>query len=83
MNLLFIVHRTYPYNGGSEYNIKLISEALANEIYKVTVLTDCGKGDYGNVKVITDRTHIFSDQYDWIINMQPLLVGEHHMIMTM
>lgn len=67
MNLLFIVHRTYPYNGGSEYNIKLISEALANEIYKVTVLTDCGKGDYGNVKVITDRTHIFSDQYDWII----------------
>jgi glycosyltransferase involved in cell wall biosynthesis len=67
MRLLFIVHRTYPYNGGSEYNIKLISESLANKNYQVTVLTDCGVGDYGNVKVITDRTQIFSDQYDWII----------------
>lgn len=67
MQLLFIVHRTYPYNGGSEYNVKLISEALANENYQVTVLTDCGDGDYGDVKVITDRTQIFSDQYDWII----------------
>lgn len=67
MRLLFIVHRSYPYNGGSEYNVKLISEALANENYQVTVLTDCGVGDYGNVKVITDRTQMFSDQYDWII----------------
>jgi glycosyltransferase involved in cell wall biosynthesis len=67
MQLLFIVHRTYPYNGGSEYNIKLISEALANENYNVTVLTDCSNGDYGKVKVINDRNQLFSDQYDWVI----------------
>jgi len=67
MQILFVVHRTHPYNGGSEYNVKLISEALANENYQVTVLTDCGNGDYGKVKVITDRDELFSNKYDWVI----------------
>lgn len=67
MKILFVVHRTYPYNGGSEYNVKLISENLANVGYDVTVLTDVSNGNYGKVKVINDRNIIFSDYYDWII----------------
>lgn len=67
MNLLFVVHRTYPFNGGSEYNVKLISEALANDNHKVTIVTDCSNGNYGKVRVITDRNQIFSDNYDWVI----------------
>ena len=65
--LLFVVHRTYPFNGGSEYNVKLISENLSNEQFDVTVLTDVSNGNYGNVKVINDRNSLFSDYYDWII----------------
>jgi glycosyltransferase involved in cell wall biosynthesis len=67
MRILFVVHRAYPYNGGSEYNVKLISENLANIGYDVSVLTDVLNGDYGNVKVISDRNVIFTDVYDWII----------------
>jgi glycosyltransferase involved in cell wall biosynthesis len=67
MKILFVVHRAYPYNGGSEYNVKLISENLANIGYDVSVLTDVLNGDYGNVKVISDRNVIFTDVYDWII----------------
>jgi len=67
MKVLFVVHRTYPYNGGSEYNVKLISENLANVGYDVSVLTDVLNGNYGNVKVINDRNVIFTDVYDWII----------------
>ena len=37
MKVLFVVHRTYPYNGGSEYNVKLISENLSNVGYDVSV----------------------------------------------
>jgi hypothetical protein len=67
MKILFVVHRAYPYNGGSEYNVKLISENLANIGYDVSVLTDVLNGDYGNVKVISNRNVIFTDVYDWII----------------
>jgi glycosyltransferase involved in cell wall biosynthesis len=67
MKILFVVHRTYPYNGGSEYNIKLISEGLSNVGYDVSVLTDASIGSYGNVKVINDRNVLFSNDYDWII----------------
>lgn len=67
MKILFVVHRTYPYNGGSEYNVKLISESLSNIGYEVSVLTDQSKGNYGNVKVTTNRNILFSNYYDWII----------------
>lgn len=67
MKILFVVHRTYPFNGGSEYNVKLISEALSNEGYDVYVLTDIPVSNYGNVKILTDRNIIFSDLFEWII----------------
>lgn len=67
MKFLFIVHRTYPYSGGSEYNIKLITEALVNCGHKVVVLTDCGIGNYGGVEVTLDRSEIFSTNYDLIV----------------
>lgn len=67
MKILFVVHRAYPYNGGSEYNVKLISENLANIGYDVSVLTDVLNGNYGKVKVISDRNVIFYDDYDWVI----------------
>jgi glycosyltransferase involved in cell wall biosynthesis len=67
MKLLFIVHRTYPYNGGSEYNVKLISDGLANIGYDVSVLTDVSNGNYGKVRVVNDRNLLFSNEYDWII----------------
>jgi glycosyltransferase involved in cell wall biosynthesis len=67
MKILFVVHRTYPYNGGSEYNVKLISEGLSNTEHDVTILTDVSNGNYGKVRVLTDRNVLFSDDYDWII----------------
>lgn len=67
MKILFVVHRTYPYNGGSEYNVKLISEALSKEGYDVYVLTDISNGNYGDVKILNDRNILFSDQFEWII----------------
>ena len=67
MKILFVVHRTYPYNGGSEYNIKLISEALSKEGYDVYVITDVSDGNYGEVKILNDRNVLFSDRFDWVI----------------
>ena len=67
MKILFVVHRAYPHNGGSEYNIKLISGGLANVGYDVSVLTDVSNGNYGKVRVVTDRNLLFSNEYDWII----------------
>lgn len=67
MKILFVVHRSYPYNGGSEYNVKLISEGLADIGYDVSVLADVSNGNYGKVRVITDRNVLFSENYDWIV----------------
>jgi glycosyltransferase involved in cell wall biosynthesis len=60
------VHRTHPYNGGSEYNVKIISESMVKNGYDVTVLTECGS-DYNGVKVTFDKNELFSNKYDWII----------------
>lgn len=67
MKILFVVHRIYPYNGGSEYNVKLISEGLVNKNYEVTILSDDHLGDFNNIKVTNDRNELFSDKYSWVI----------------
>lgn len=66
MKVLFVVHRTFPFNGGSEYNVKVISVGLSEMGCDVTVLTDNSGGNYGNVKVVTEREFLFLD-YDWVI----------------
>jgi len=67
MKLLFVVHRSHPAPGGSEFNVKILTSELAKRGHVVKVLSDCApKSSYDGVTVITDRNELFKD-YDWII----------------
>ena len=52
--ILFVVHRYYPFPGGSEYNVRNMAEELVNRGHEVQVLTDIHKGDQNGVKVATN-----------------------------
>jgi glycosyltransferase involved in cell wall biosynthesis len=67
MNILLVVHRTYPYPGGSEYLVKVVSEELDSRGHNVTILTDVCDLNYTKINITTDRTELFNDKYDWII----------------
>jgi len=65
--LLFVVHRYYPYPGGSEYNVKRLAEAAVAKGHSVTVLTDVHQGDQNGVIVTSDRRIAIEQLWDMII----------------
>ena len=64
--LLFVVHRYAPYPGGSEYNVQRLAEEALRRGHRVTVLADTHRGDYGGVRVTSDR-RVMREQFDLII----------------
>lgn len=54
MKLLFVVHRYYPFPGGSENHVRAMAEEALRRGHDVTVLAGSNKGDQNGVKVTND-----------------------------
>jgi glycosyltransferase involved in cell wall biosynthesis len=68
--LLFVVHRYYPYPGGSEYYVQNMAEEAARRGHKVTVLTqthDVQQGKHKDVWVTSDFNAALNAKWDLII----------------
>lgn len=65
--ILFVVHRYYPYPGGSEYYVKNMAEECFKRGHEVTVLTGIHQGDQNGVKVTSDATILMKERFDLII----------------
>ena len=52
--LLFVVHRYYPYPGGSEYYVRDLAECAQRQGHDVTVLAGQHMGDVNGVKLTND-----------------------------
>ena len=64
--LLFVVHRYYPYAGGSEYNVRNMAEECVRQGHETWVLTDEHMGDQNGVHVTSDRNKAY-EKWDMII----------------
>lgn len=77
--ILFIVHRAYPYEGGSEYYVHDMAKELVKRKHNVTVLADTIKTDhsihldnyaikarYDNV-IVTNDYRVLNHKWDLII----------------
>jgi glycosyltransferase involved in cell wall biosynthesis len=64
--ILFVVHRYYPYPGGSEYYVKNMAEETFKRGHEVWVYADENMGDQNGVKV-TSNFNIIFDNFDLII----------------
>ena len=67
MRLLFVVHRYYPFPGGSEYYVRDMAEEMLKRKHDVTVLAHEHKGDQNDVKVSNDYNTILNQKWDLII----------------
>ena len=54
MKLLFVVHRYYPYPGGSEYYVQAMAEEAKGRGHDVAVLAGEHQGDQNGVRVTND-----------------------------
>ena len=67
MRLLFVVHRYYPFPGGSEYYVRDMAEEMLKRKHDVTVLAHEHQGDQNGVKVSNDYNTILNQKWDLII----------------
>lgn len=64
--ILFVVHRYYPYPGGSEYYVKNMAEETYKRGHEVWVYADENMGDQNGIKV-TSNFNIIFDNFDLIV----------------
>jgi glycosyltransferase involved in cell wall biosynthesis len=64
--LLFVVHRYYPFPGGSEYYVQAMAEEALARGHDVSVIAGEHQGDQNGVKVSNDA-NILLQQWDLII----------------
>jgi len=64
--ILFVVHRFYPYPGGSEIYVYNMAKEMVLRGYDVTVFTGEHKGNVAGIKVTSD-TNIFNTKFDLCI----------------
>jgi glycosyltransferase involved in cell wall biosynthesis len=64
--ILFVVHRYYPYPGGSENYVRWMAEGMKNRNHDVAVYSDEHKGDQNGIRVTSDRA-ILLEKWDLII----------------
>lgn len=64
--ILLVVHRFFPYPGGSEYYIGWMAAEFECRGYEVWVLADTHKGDVGKVRVTSDYG-ILNRNWDLIV----------------
>ena len=67
MRLLFVVHRYYPFPGGSEYYVRDMAEEMLKRKHDVTVLAHEHKGHQNGVLVSNDYNTILNQKWDLII----------------
>jgi glycosyltransferase involved in cell wall biosynthesis len=65
--LLFVVHRYYPYSGGSEYFTHDMAREASKRGHLCTVLTHEHKGNIGEIKVTSDYNVLVNQMWDLII----------------
>jgi glycosyltransferase involved in cell wall biosynthesis len=65
--LLFVVHRYFPYPGGSEYFVQWMAEECLKRGHDVTVLSHTHKGDQNGVKVTSDYQILGNQKWDLIL----------------
>lgn len=65
-NLLFVVHRYYPFPGGSEYYVQAMAEEALSRGHKVAVLAGEHMGDQNGVAVTSDANALLAN-WDLII----------------
>lgn len=65
-NLLFVVHRYYPYPGGSEVYVRNMALEMKSRGYNITVLAGTHMGDLEGIKV-TDNYEVLLEPWDLII----------------
>lgn len=66
MRLLFVVHRYYPFPGGSEYYTAAMAEEALSRGYEVAVLAGEHQGDQNGVRV-SNMADILMEKWDLII----------------
>ena len=66
MNLLFVVHRYYPFPGGSEYFVQAMAEEAVGRGHSVTVLAGEHQGDQNGVTV-TEQAQVLMQPWDLVI----------------
>lgn len=64
--LLFVVHRYYPFPGGSEYYVQAMAEEALTRGHDVSVLTGEHQGDQNGIKVTSDA-NVLLQKWDLII----------------
>lgn len=64
--VLFVVHRYYPFPGGSENYVRWMAEEMKGRGHTVAVYTDEHQGDQNGVRVTSDRG-ILLEKWDLIV----------------
>lgn len=64
--ILFVVHRYYPFPGGSENYVRWMAEEMLSRGHTVAVYSDEHKGDQNGVRVTADRA-ILQEKWDLVI----------------
>jgi glycosyltransferase involved in cell wall biosynthesis len=65
--LLYVVHRYFPYPGGSEYYVRDMAEESVRRGHDVTVLSHVNQGNINQVKVTDDYQILVREKFDLII----------------
>jgi glycosyltransferase involved in cell wall biosynthesis len=63
MNLLFVVHRAYPYPGGSEAFVHWMAVECLRRGHHVGILADTNQGDCAGILITANRQ--ITDMQDW------------------
>ncbi len=66
MKILYVVHRYFPFPGGSEYYVRDLAEETLKQGHDVTVFASTNKGDQNGVKV-TDDPYVLAQKWDLIV----------------
>lgn len=66
MKLLFVVHRYYPFPGGSEYYTAAMAEEALRRGHEVSVFTGEHRGDQNGVRVTSD-SNVLGQPWDLIV----------------
>ena len=67
MNLLFVVHRYYPFPGGSEYYVRDMAEEALSRGHNVAVLAHEHQGDQNGIRVTNDYNAALNTPWDLVI----------------
>lgn len=66
MRLLFVVHRAYPYPGGSEIYVQNMAEEAKRRGHDVVVFAGEHQGNYNGI-IVTSNTQILTAPWDLVI----------------